>query len=124
MPVNFVHFEWIISSWFPKDIIGVDNSKKLLEDIPNKFQNKLGLVADVNLLTKGALEYIEIVVNPWAFPVNYGGEYHYRSGRTKQQLRGNALTNFLMAKTGLKWDAATVSNVSVSDLHLKKPIKE
>lgn len=97
-------------------VIGVKNSKKLLEDIPNKIQNKLGIVADVNLLEEKGLEYIEIVVNPWAFPVNCDGEYHYRSGSTKQQLRGNALTNFLMAKTGMKWDAATVSNISVSDL--------
>ncbi|MCM1049017.1 MAG: putative DNA binding domain-containing protein [Clostridiales bacterium] len=97
-------------------IVGLKDSKKLLEDIPNKIQNKLGIVADVNLLTEGGLEYIEIVVNPWAFPVNCDGEYHYRSGSTKQQLRGNALTNFLMAKTGMKWDAATISNVSVSDL--------
>ncbi len=97
-------------------VVGVKDSKKLLEDIPNKIQNKLGIVADVNLLTKNGLEYIEIVVNPWAFPVNYDGEYHYRSGSTKQQLRGNALTNFLMAKTGIKWDAATVSNISISDL--------
>ena len=75
-------------------VIGIKNSKKLLEDIPNKIQSKLGIVADVNLLTKDGLEYIEIVVNPWAFPVNCDGEYHYRSGSTKQQLRGNALTNF------------------------------
>ncbi len=97
-------------------VVGVKDSKKLLEDIPNKIQNKLGIVADVNLLTENGLEYIEIIVNPWAFPVNYDGEYHYRSGSTKQQLRGNALTNFLMAKTGMKWDAATVSNISISDL--------
>lgn len=97
-------------------VIGVSNSKKLLEDIPNKIQNKLGILADVNLLTENGLEYIEIVVNPWAFPVNYNGEYHYRSGSTKQQLRGNALTNFLISKTGLKWDAATITDVSVDDL--------
>ena len=33
-------------------VIGVRNPKKLLEDIPNKIQNKLGIMADVNLLTK------------------------------------------------------------------------
>ena len=87
-----------------------------MEDIPNKIQNKLGIVADVNLLLEGSMEYIEIVVSPWAFPVNYDGEYHYRSGSTKQQLRGNALTNFLISKTGMKWDAATVSNITVDDL--------
>lgn len=92
------------------------NSKKLLEDIPNKIQNKLGIVADVNLLNENGLDYIEIVVNPWSFPVNYDGEYHYRSGSTKQLLRGNALTDFLMAKTGLKWDAATISNIGIDDL--------
>ena len=85
---------------------GLRDSRKLLEDIPNKIQNKLGIVADVNLLSENGLEYIEIVVNPWAFSVNCDGEYHYRSGSTKQKLRGNALTNFLMAKTGMKWDAA------------------
>lgn len=97
-------------------VIGVSDAKKLMEDIPNKIQNKLGIVADVNLLTENDLEYIEIVVSPWAFPVNYDGEYHYRSGSTKQQLRGNALTNFLMSKTGMKWDAATVSNIMIDDL--------
>lgn len=28
----------------------------MLEDIPNKIQNKLGIVADVNLLNEGGLE--------------------------------------------------------------------
>ncbi|MCM1123602.1 MAG: ATP-binding protein [Eubacterium sp.] len=97
-------------------IIGVNNSRKLLEDIPNKIQNKLGIMADVNLLTEGGLDYIEIVVEPWAFPVNYDGEYHYRSGSTKQMLRGNVLTNFLMTKTGLKWDAATISDIGINEL--------
>lgn len=67
-------------------VVGVKNIEKLLEDIPNKIQNKLGIVADVNLLTKDGVEYIEIVVNPWSYPVNLDGEYHYRSGSTKQLL--------------------------------------
>ena len=97
-------------------VIGVSDARKLMEDIPNKIQNKLGIVADVNLLTENGAEYIEIAVSPWSFPVNYDGEYHYRSGSTKQQLRGSALTNFLMSKTGIRWDAATVNNITVDDL--------
>lgn len=31
-------------------------------------------------------------------------------------MRGNVLTNFIMAKTGMKWDAATISNITVEDL--------
>ena len=30
-------------------VIGVNDSKKLLEDIPNKLQNTMGIIADVNL---------------------------------------------------------------------------
>ena len=52
-------------------VIGVSDAKKLMEDIPNKIQNKLSIVADVNLLTENGLEYIEIAVLPWVFPVNY-----------------------------------------------------
>ncbi|MCD8076295.1 MAG: putative DNA binding domain-containing protein [Lachnospiraceae bacterium] len=97
-------------------VIGVEESKKLLEDIPNKIQNTLGIIADVNLLSANGLDYIEIVVNPSSYPVNYKGEYHYRSGSTKQQLRGAALTQFIGEKTGLLWDAVPVDNISVADL--------
>ena len=67
-------------------VLGIRDAKKLMEDIPNKIQNKLGIVADVNLLTENGLEYIEIAVNPQAYPVNittevaapnnYYGEMH------------------------------------------------
>ncbi|MDO4280506.1 MAG: ATP-binding protein, partial [Peptococcaceae bacterium] len=97
-------------------VVGVRDAKKLMEDIPNKIQNKLGIIADVNLLIENGTDYIEIVVAPWTFPVNYDGEYHYRSGSTKQQLRGNALTNFLMSRTGVKWDSALVNNIRIDDL--------
>ena len=50
------------------------------------------------------------------FPVNYKGEYHYRSGSTKQQLRGIALTDFLTAKTGIRWEDVPIAGVNVDDL--------
>ena len=40
------------------EIVGVENSKKLLEDIPNKITQSLGIVADVNFLEKYCKEYI------------------------------------------------------------------
>ena len=55
-------------------VIGVSDARKLMGNIPNKIQNKLSIVADVNLLTENGAEYIEIVVSPWSFPVNYDGE--------------------------------------------------
>lgn len=98
------------------NVVGVDNSHKLLEDIPNKIQNSMGIIADVNLLTKDDKKYLEIVVSPSSYPVSYKGEYHYRSGSTKQQLRGAALTEFLVYKTGFRWDAIPVDDITVDDL--------
>ena len=97
-------------------VTGVKNANKLMEDIPNKIQTGLGIVADVNLLTKNDLEYIEIKVMPSSFPINYHGEFHYRSGSTKQQLTGIALSQFILQKTGLRWEDAPVEDISVSDL--------
>ena len=65
------------------NVIGVQDSKKLLEDIPNKVRDILGIIVDVNLLSQEDKDYIEICVNPSSYPVNDKGEYHYRSGSTK-----------------------------------------
>lgn len=97
-------------------VVGVTDSKKLLEDIPNKVRDILGIIVDVNLLEEDGKNYIEISVNPSSYPVNYKGEYHYRSGSTKQLLKGSALTEFLLSKTGYKWDAVPVDDVTVEDL--------
>ncbi|AYV94247.1 hypothetical protein A2U10_08015 [Fusobacterium necrophorum subsp. funduliforme] len=50
--------------------------------------------------------------SPSSYPVNYRGEYHYRSGSTKQLLKGSALTQFLFEKTGITWDSIPLDNLS------------
>jgi ATP-dependent DNA helicase RecG len=62
---------------------GVTNAKKLLEDIPNKIRDVLGIIVDVNLCVEQGKELLEIVVEPYPYPISYKGEYHYRSGSTK-----------------------------------------
>lgn len=98
------------------NVVGVQNIKKLMEDIPNKIQSGLGIVADVNKLKKDGKYYLEIKVDPSSFPISYHGEYHYRSGSTKQQLTGIALSEFIMRKTGFQWEDVTVDDISVDDL--------
>ena len=97
-------------------VIGVPDGRKLMEDIPNKVRDILGIIVDVNLLQQDGRDYIEICVNQSSYPVNFKGEYHYRSGSTKQLLRGAALTEFLLSKTGYKWDAVPIDGVTVDDL--------
>lgn len=94
-------------------VCGVANSKKL---IPNKVRDALGLIVDVDLITENGLDTIKITVEENPYPVNYKGEYHYRTGSTKQLLQGSALTNFLLRKTGKNWDSVPHENVSVEDL--------
>lgn len=98
------------------NVVGVKNVKKLMEDIPNKIQSGLGIVADVDKLSKDGKSYLKITVQSSSFPISYHGEFHYRSGSTKQQLTGIALSEFIMQKTGVRWEDVTVDHVTVNDL--------
>lgn len=96
-------------------VVPVANAKKLLEDIPNKVRDSLGIIVDVNLRTAPPGDYLEIIVEPYPYPVSYKGQYHYRSGSTKQELKGAALDRFLLRKQGRHWDGVPVPRVTVAD---------
>ena len=98
------------------EVVGVSDSKRLMEDIPNKIVTTLGIVAEVNLHEAEGLEYIEIVVNPSNVPIAFKGQYHYRSGSTKQELKGVALQQFLLKKMGLSWDDMPVPYATIDDI--------
>lgn len=97
-------------------IVGLKGSKKLLEEIPNKTRDILGIIVDVNLHQTKEGDFIEIIVEDYPYPVNYKGQYHYRSGSTKQELKGAALDRFLLQKKGIRWDGVPVPKVTIDDL--------
>lgn len=97
-------------------IKGIDNARKLLEDLPNLIRDVLGLMVSVNLHTKDSLEYLEIVVEAYPFPISLRGKYYFRTGSTLQELKGAALTKFLLERQGKRWDAVPMPNISVADL--------
>lgn len=107
-------------------VVGVKDSKKLLEDIPNKIRDAMGIVVDVNRLTEGDKEYIEIDVPMYPIGISCKGVYHYRSGSTKQVLTGPALEAFLMRKHGATWDHSPLPIFKIDDVddqaveHFKK----
>ena len=98
------------------EVVGISDSKRLMEDIPNKIVTTLGIVAEVNLHEADGLEYIEIVVSPSNVPIAFKGQYHYRSGSTKQELKGVALQQFLLKKMGLSWDDMPVPYATIDDI--------
>ena len=99
-----------------QQVVGVADTKRLMEDIPNKIVNYLDIVADVNLLHKEDKDYIEIAVQPCNLPIAYHGIYHYRSGSTKQELKGAALQQFLLRKMGHSWDYIENERATLDDI--------
>lgn len=98
------------------DATGLHDVTKLLEDIPNKVKDILGIMVDVNMEGEHGKEYLEVSVDPYPYPISYKGQYHYRSGSTKQELKGAALDKFLLKKYGKRWDGVPVPKVTVADL--------
>jgi ATP-dependent DNA helicase RecG len=97
-------------------VVGIANSRQLLEEIPNKVRDLLGIIVDVHSRQEDKLTYLEIVVEAYPYPISYKGQYHYRSGSTKQELKGAALDKFLLRKQGKRWDSVPVPGVTAADL--------
>ncbi len=98
------------------EVYGLKNEKKLLEDLPNKIRDVLGIMVEVNLKTKSKKSYLEIVIEPYPNPVNYKGLYYYRSGSTRQELKGAALDRFILKKYGNRWDGVPMPTLTLKQL--------
>ena len=97
--------------------VGVKNVNSLMENIPNKIRDTMGIVADVALLRKEGKDVIRVKVKKSMFPVCYHGEYHYRTGAVKMVLTGPSLTQFLLEKSGIDWDASPTFSGFKKDEH-------
>ena len=85
-------------------VVGLSDHKKLMEELPNKIKNNMGITAEVNLLQEDNKYFIEIIVQPYSVPISLRGRYYYRSGSVKQELTGAALNEFLLKRAGHTWD--------------------
>ena len=96
--------------------VGIKYSKKLLEDIPNKVRNKLGVIPSVEINKQKGKEIISVITSPSSVPISYDGKYYVRSGSTVMELRGNDLANFLLKKLGKTWDEYIEEKISLDDI--------
>ena len=97
-------------------IINLADYRNLLEAIPNKIREHLGIIAEVNLHQENGAHYLEIVVPPYTVPVSLRGRYYYRTGSTKLELTGNALNEFLLKKSGKTWDNVSEAVATFNDI--------
>lgn len=100
------------------EIVGLAKAKRLMEDIPNKIQTQLGILCDVYLKDEEGKDYIEIDVEPYDVLISYQGKYYYRSGSTKQELKGNALNKLLLEKAGKTWDDVVEPRAKLGDIDI------
>lgn len=101
------------------NIVGIDGYKKLMDDIPNKIKNAIGIMVEVNLHELNGKHFIEIVIHPYSVPISLRGRYYYRSGSTKQELTGASLNEFLLKKSGKTWDDVLELRASFDEIDEK-----
>jgi ATP-dependent DNA helicase RecG len=108
------------------NVVGVAESKKLMDDIPNKIRNAMGITVEVNLHEEnlptgqaGGNHFIEIITPPYSVPISLRGRYYYRSGSTKQELTGASLNEFLLKKSGKTWDDVIEPRANFDDIDEK-----
>lgn len=97
-------------------VVGILDYKKLMDDIPNKIRNAMGITIEVNLHEESEKYFIEIVTNPYSVPISLRGRYYYRSGSTKQELTGSSLNEFLLSKSGKTWDDIVEPDATFDDI--------
>ena len=98
------------------DIVGLADAPKLLEDLPNKIRDLLGILVAVNLHHADGKPWLVIEVDSYPNPISYRSHYYIRSGSTLQELKGAALDRFLLRKQGRTWDGVPVPKVKTTDL--------
>ena len=95
------------------EVVGIDNLNQLLEFLPNKINNRLGVIVDIKPHRQQAFDYIEIKVPATYAPVSLSGKFYQRSGSNTLELNGNNRTNFLLKKYGKTWDDVAVDNFTL-----------
>lgn len=100
------------------NIVGVSDYKRLMDDLPNKIRNSMGITSEINLLESGDKKYIEIITPAYNVPVSLRGRYYYRSGSTNQELTGNTLNDFFNKKSGQTWDDVIEPRAKISDINV------
>ena len=102
---------------------GISEYKKLMDDLPNKIRNHLGITAEVNLRRDKSKYYIEISVPVYTVAISLRGRYYVRSGSTTTELTGNALNEFLLKKSGKTWDDVVEDRASINDIDDKSILR-
>ena len=97
-------------------VCGIKNADKLAETLPQTIMHLLGIIVEINVHQKDELDYLEIIIERYPFPISYHGHYYLRSGTTNLKLKGLELDKFMLKKVGMTWDSLPNKSCIVEDL--------
>ena len=98
--------------------VGVKDSKKLLEVIPNKIRDLLGITPKVRVKNKDGKDIIQIEVDYSPAPISYHGKFYVRSGSNTLELKGNELAQFLISNSGSSWVDYEAEGLSMKEIDI------
>ncbi len=98
-------------------VVGLGNTaQSLLDKLPGKIKDSLGILTEVKLEKENDLEYISIKIDKYPIPISYHGKFYLRSGRSNHEATSSEYDRILLERFGKTWDAMQVPNVNVEDL--------
>ena len=97
-------------------VVGINNSRQLLEKLPNKNTDMMGIIDGVNLKFEEELEYLEVIVDKYPSLISFRGKYYYRSGGTMREITGKELDKAMLKSQGKTWDGVPLPRIRLEDL--------
>ena len=97
-------------------VVGIDNAKRLVREIPNQIKNSMGIIPDVKLEENDGKKYLTIKVEKYPVPISYQGKLYLRSGSNNNEVTGIELERFMLEKAGKRWEDLPVQNATINDL--------
>ncbi len=101
------------------ETVGINNVKYLLENLPNKISQKLGIYPSIELSEENNKQLVEIHINTYDVPISFNGKYYIRRGSTTQQLTDKELNRFLLQKSRTSWESLPEHNATIDDIDEK-----
>ncbi len=86
------------------EVIGVAETTKLLETLPNIINQKIGIIPQLIIDDIEDKQVLKIIIYSSSVPISYNGRYYLRSGSVVLELQGRELSDFLLKKSGITWD--------------------
>lgn len=98
-------------------VVGLGNTaQSLLDKLPGKIKDSLGILTKVKLEKENNLEYISIKIDKYPIPISYHGKFYLRSGRSNHEATSSEYDRLLLERFGKTWDTMKVPNVAIEDL--------